>query len=141
MKTKTLLDTTITTAVTGALSELTWAPGDTLSALFQGAMVYVASAATSIDAWIQTSVDGGVTWIDVVNFRWTTSSAVKACNLSGLTAVTTQFTPTDGTLSANTCRDGVLGTLYRVKYTSVGTYGAGTTLKIVASFKQSIHVD
>jgi hypothetical protein len=37
---------------------------------------------------------------------------------------------TDGTLAANTAKDGVLGALWRVKYTTVGTYAGGTTLNV-----------
>jgi len=29
--------------------------------------------------------------------------------------VTTQYTPTDGTIAANTCKDGLLGSMYRAK--------------------------
>jgi hypothetical protein len=47
-----------------------------------------------------------------------------------LTPVTTQYTPTDGALAANTAKDGVLGTQYRVKYSSTGTYAGNTTLNV-----------
>jgi len=36
-------------------------------------------------------------------------------NLSSATAVTTQYTPTDGTLAANTCKEGLFGNMYRAK--------------------------
>jgi hypothetical protein len=35
-------------------------------------------------------------------------------------------------MSANSAQQGVIGDLFRVKYTSVGTYGAGTTLVVTA---------
>jgi len=44
--------------------------------------------------------------------------------------VTTIATPTDGALTANTAVDGLLGVQWRVKWTTTGTYGAGTTLSI-----------
>jgi hypothetical protein len=44
--------------------------------------------------------------------------------------VTTQYTPTDGTLAANTCKDGLLGNMYRAKYTTTGTYAGNTTVRI-----------
>ena len=44
--------------------------------------------------------------------------------------MTTQYTPTDGSLAANTCKDGLLGNMYRAKYTTTGTYAANTTVRI-----------
>ena len=48
-------------------------------------------------------------------------------NLSTATRVTTQYTPTEGTLAANTCKDGLLGNMYRAK---AGTYASNTTVRI-----------
>lgn len=44
--------------------------------------------------------------------------------------MTSEYTATDGTLSANTAQDGILGPQFRVKYESTGTYGADTALSI-----------
>lgn len=99
------------------------------SLAIEGIFTY-GSGGTSADAWVQTSLDGGNTWIDVANFHFTTASAKFAYNLSALTPVTTEYTPTDGTLSANTSKDGILGPLIRVKYTTVGTYAGGTLLTV-----------
>lgn len=89
------------------------------------------SGGTSVDAYLQTSVDGGATWFDIANFHFTTASAKALFNLSSQTPVTTQFTtPTDGSLTANTSKDGLVGPLFRVKLMSVGTYAGGTTLRI-----------
>ena len=88
------------------------------------------SGGTSADAWVQTSLDGGATWCDVANFHFTTASARKFFNLSSMTPVATQATPTDGSLAANTCVDGLVGPLWRVKYTTVGTYAGSTTLAV-----------
>lgn len=91
------------------------------------------SGGTSADAYVQTSHDDGLTWMDVANFHFTTSSAKAIYNLSSLTVVATTATITDGSLAANTTKDGVLGTLYRVKYTTVGTYAGSTTLAVYAA--------
>jgi hypothetical protein len=88
------------------------------------------SGGTTADAWVQTSLDGGATWVDIANCHFTTSTARFAYNLSSLTPVTTEYTPTDGTLSANTAKDGILGPSYRVKYTTTGTYATSTTLSV-----------
>jgi hypothetical protein len=84
------------------------------------------SGGTSIDAWVQTSLDGGNTWCDVCNFHLTTASARYVYNLNAQTPVTTEYTPTDGSLAANTSHDGVLGSQWCVKYQSSGTYAAST---------------
>lgn len=88
------------------------------------------SGGTTADYWVQTSLDGGNTWIDVANFHFALASAKFVYNLSSLTAVGTEYTPTDGTLTANTSKDGILGSLWRVKSTTVGTYAGGTTISI-----------
>lgn len=105
--------------------------------LIQATFTY-GSGGTSADAWVQTSIDGGKTWVDAANFHFTTSSLRAVYNLSALTPVTTQYTATDGTLAANTAKDGILGTLIRVKYTTVGTYAGGTTLAIDAQASSRI---
>ena len=87
------------------------------------------SGGTTLNAYLQTSLDGGVTWIDIAQFSFATASARFVYNLSSLTPVTTEYTPTDGTLSSNTAKDGILGPLFQVKLASTGTY-AGSNLRI-----------
>lgn len=84
------------------------------------------SSGTSFDAYLQVSLDGGVTATDIANFHVTTSSIRKAINLNAQTPETTQVALTDGSMSANTAQDGILAPLIRVKYQSSGTY-VGTT--------------
>jgi len=72
----------------------------------------------------------GNSWIDIANFHFTTSSAKFVYNLKANTAITTEYTPTDGTLAANTSKDGILGPLFRTKTTTVGIYAGGTTLQV-----------
>ena len=124
----TLCSVAVTTAVTGSIQTAQTNFGKVTALTIQAAFTYVASAATSCDAYIQTSADGGTTWADIANFHFTTASATQIVNVSGLTAVTTPVAITDGTIANNTVQQGILGDRYRVKITSVGTYGAGTTL-------------
>lgn len=127
----TLLALTPTTAVSAQVSApLTFIDGAPRNVEIQGNFTY-GSGGTSADAWVQTTIDGGVTWIDIANFHFTTASARFSYNLSSLTPVTTEYTPTDGTLSANTAKDGIIGQGMRVKYTTVGTY-AGSSLTVTA---------
>ena len=51
-------------------------------------------------------------------------------NLSALTPVASAYTATDGTLTANTSKDGLLGSKVRIKYTTSGTYAGNSTLQI-----------
>lgn len=128
-----LTPTTAVSAQTSATFQLRGGGGGNAlptNVVLQATFTY-GSGGTSADAWVQTSLDGGGTWTDVANFHFTTSTARAVFNLSSATAVTTAYTPTDGTLSANTAKDGVVGNLWRVKYTTVGTY-ATTTLRIDA---------
>jgi hypothetical protein len=135
-----LLNKTITAAASAQLgSNVLLSDGPLQNALLQATFTY-GSGGTSADAWVQSSVDGGLTWTDCANFHFLTTTARLAFNLSSLTAVTTQYTPTDGTLTANTAKDGVLGQLWRVKYTTVGTYAGGTILRVDAFFNGPLDV-
>lgn len=101
---------------------------DGLLALLAQARLAWGSGGTSIKAYLQTSLDQGETPLDVACFTFTTASAVKARNLSGLTPKTTDVPVTDATLADDTSIDGVLGDRFRVKVVSVGTYAGSTVL-------------
>ena len=88
------------------------------------------SGGTAVDAWLQTSLDVGKTWIDIAQFHLTTAAARYVYNLNSQTPVTAEYAPTDGALAANTAKDGIVGPLFQVKYQSTGTYGGATALSI-----------
>lgn len=88
-------------------------------------MLYGAGG-TTCKAYLQTSLDSGTTWHDIACAAFTTSTATKLFNLSGLTAKTTPATPTDGAMTDDTALDGVLGTQLRLKVVSVGVYSGST---------------
>jgi hypothetical protein len=130
--TLTLLSETITAAVTGDTPDGTGIPsGGVDDALTIQAVFTYGSGGTTAKAWVQTSVDDGTTWVDIANFAFTTSSARRLYTLTRA-AVTSIATPSDGTLADNTAVNGFLGTLYRVKLTTTGTYAGDTTLVITA---------
>jgi len=106
-----------------------------LSAAFQ-ANFAPGTGGTSATFYVQTSTDGQKSWVDVVNFAFTTSAARQLVNLSALTPVTSLYTATDGALASNTIKDGLLGQLWRVKYTITGSY-VGATIRIDGSFNNS----
>ncbi len=132
-----LLSKTITTANTGVTTTPVQLQGRSgqqalpVTLVIQGKMT-VGADGTSIDAWVQTSLDGGTTWIDIAQFSWANTPSVGVYNLSGATPVASKYTPLDGALGANSSKDGILGGLFRCKYTTVGTYSGGTTLSIDA---------
>ncbi len=125
-----LLTLPLTTAIATALVTPTFGlNGPPRNLTLQGNFTY-GSGGTSVDAYVQTSLDGGATWCDIANFHFTTSSARKIVNLNSQTPETTQVTPTEGSMTANTAQDGVLGPIFRVKYQSSGTYAGTTSLSI-----------
>jgi hypothetical protein len=93
--------------------------------LMQAKFVY-GSGGTSVKAYVQTSLDGGATWIDVASFAFTTASATKLSKVLAVSSLTAVTVPTDGSLTDNTVLDGVIGDRLRVKYVVVGTYAAST---------------
>src|SRR5574340_917901 len=76
----------ITTAVTGSAQTAVGGFGTPAGLTIQGRFTYVASAATSADVYVQTTVDGN-NWADVADFHWTTSTAQSVVNLVGATVV------------------------------------------------------
>jgi hypothetical protein len=99
-----------------------------LSASIQIRFAYGSGGATC-KVYVQTSLDQGTTWVDVICATFTTASGNKAFNLSGLTPRTMAVTPADGALADDTAVDGILGDWWRAKVTSTGTY-ANTSLAI-----------
>lgn len=130
--------TTITTAVTGevgAVKELGRA-GLKAGGLVAQATFDYGSGGTSAKAWVQTSLDNGTTWVDIMSFAFTTADAKKVSSVSTDVAPASQaFAPADGALSDNTVVNGVLGDRLRVKYTTTGTYAGDTTLAVWVSPK------
>lgn len=124
-----LLTKTITVAQAAQLGGVLALPNAPERATLHANFVY-GSGGTSVDAWVQTSLDDGASWVDVANFHFTTSSARAVFNLSAHTVVTTQHTPTDGSIASNTAKDGIIGQKWRVKYTTVGTYAGNTSLAV-----------
>lgn len=121
----TVITTAVTAAVTTGVSAGSPAAG---SATIQTNLVY-GSGGTTFSVWVQTSIDG-TTWIDVANMSGTTASLNRIQVVSSRTPITTPYAPLDGTLTANTVHDGIIGPLWRTKLTTTGTYGGSTTLTV-----------
>lgn len=130
----TLLNATLAGAVTADATAGNFpAPGDRVESLVLLANFVRAGGGTTAKAWVQTSFDGGTTWMDIANFAFATTTAVRAYHLTNA-AVTSIATPADGTTADNTAVDGFLGPIYRVKLTTTGTYTGASSLTVTAHF-------
>lgn len=83
---------------------------------------------TSVTAWLQTSVDGGVTFYDLVCVHFTAAGTLIA-NVNSQSALD-PVAITDGTLAVNTVRQGPVGDRFRLRYNVVGAWSAGSVLQI-----------
>lgn len=85
---------------------------------------------TSGKVYIQTSLDQGTSWIDVICFTFLLVSKTLVYNLSALTPKTTGHAVTDGSLTDDTVVDGILGDRWRTKVTTVGTFTTNTSIAV-----------
>ena len=91
------------------------------------------SGGTTAKAYVQTSIDGGTTWIDIACFAFATSDETRLMKVLATDDLTDNTTPTDGSLTDDTTLSGVIGDLIRAKLVVVGTYASSTlTLAIEA---------
>lgn len=124
----TLYSATITVAIAGvgqtAFTGLTGAKSLHLHANFT-----YGSGGTSADAYVQTSIDGGLTWFDIANFHFlqVTGKKVSTVVFDPATPLPPGTVPASGVLAANTVLNGILGDRFRALITTVGTYATSTT--------------
>ena len=85
---------------------------------------------TTCDVFIQTSVDNGTSWIDVMQFAFATTTVTKISGVRPYIALAANVTPSDGGQSENTLLDGCIGDRLRVKTVVVGTYSSTSTLDV-----------
>ena len=118
---------TSTTAVTGV--------GGAKHLTIEAKFLYGAGG-TNAKAYVQTSLDGGVSWVDIAAFVFTTAAANKVSAIALTIAPAAQaFTPSDGALTDDTIIQGVFGDRIRVKYVTTGTYTGATSLAVYAHLK------
>ena len=89
---------------------------------------------TTCDIFIQTSLDNGSTWVDIMQFAFTTSTATKVSGVKPNIALGAGYTPTDGSLSDDTVKDGLMGDRISVKTVIAGTYSGTSTLDVRVVF-------
>jgi hypothetical protein len=88
-----------------------------------------AGGGTTTDIFIQTSLDNGSTWIDIMQFALSTSTITKVSSVRPYTTVITNVTPTDGGLTDNTILN-LIGDRLRAKTVVVGTYSGASSLAL-----------
>ena len=121
------LNLTNTTAGTYISSEVSIPLG--ASVILAQSVFVRGGGGTSCDVFVQTSVDNGATWIDVMQFAFTTTTVTKISGVRPYVALAV-VTPTDGALSDNTILDGLIGDRLRVKTVVAGTYSSTSTLDV-----------
>ena len=128
---RTLISETITTALAAVIRGKTSGLYGMKSLSVEANFVH-GSAGTTVDVWLQTSLDGGSNWIDIAQFAFLTTSlrTVHTIVLPAVVANRTNVTPLDGTLGDNLIQDGILGDMIQAKLTTTGTYAGGTTLNV-----------
>jgi len=96
----------------------------------EGIFLYGAGG-TTVKVWVQTSLDGGTTWFDIINLPFTTAATkVTAAVSTYITAGAAPVVATDATAADNAIVNGVLGDRVRVKYITTGTYTGATSIAV-----------
>ena len=129
-----LLDTLTITAAGTVTGNPVYIGPDAAFLTFEAIFTYGSGGSTA-KAYLQTSLDGGATWIDIGHASFTTATASKLFPINGVGSMPAATAPTDGSLAADTVLDGVLGEFIRTKVVTTGTYAGGTTLLIAAVTK------
>ncbi len=125
-------DLTITTPDT---QETDWTEDlDGMSAVTIQARFVYGSGGTDVLVFVQTSLDGGTTPIDIAGFGFSTSSVANVVTLSG-DGDGMILEPTDGVLAAGYINSGILGDRLRIKVISTGTYSGSTLVSVRAAVR------
>ena len=126
----TLIPTTTVAAAgttTGAVFQ-----ADNIKGLAVQAKFLYGAGGTAVKVYVQTSLDDGATWIDVMSITFTTSAATKVSAVHRDTALAASYTPTAGALSDDTIKNGLLGDRLRAIAVSTGTYTGATSIQVMA---------
>jgi hypothetical protein len=127
--------TTITTAATVTGDAYVLGPRDADGLIVESIFDY-GSGGTTAKVFVQTSLDGGTTWIDIISHAFLLADLSKVSAVSTTIAPSSQaFAPSDGALADNTVVNGVLSDRIRVKLVTTGTYAGGTTIAVWASLR------
>lgn len=103
-----------------------------LAATLQANFTYGSGGGTSLKVIWETSLDQGVSWIEVCRMAFGIASEENIVNLSGLTPRTTPYTPV--ALADDSSVDGIFGDRWRARILAVGVYvgNAAVSLRLNA---------
>lgn len=94
---------------------------------------FVTAGGTSIDAFLQTSFDDGITWRDVANLQVLAADVVKVAAINKYIAAAVLTAASDGALAINTIVNGVFGSRWRVRLIIAGAYAADNIYRLHVS--------
>lgn len=138
MARKSIHTTLCSLTLTAALTAVAQTPNPLIPSIL-GALVLVlqakfvyGSGGTSAKVWIQTSLDGGVSWFDIANFAFAQASLSKlhVITFTPATPFVAGTAPGAQALADNTILPGIMGDRFRAVVTTVGVYAGGTTLVV-----------
>ena len=124
----TLISRTLTSAET-YIGDVAVVPFGTRTLSAQMAFVRAAGG-TTCDVFLQTSLDGGSTWIDIMQWAPTTTTLTRISVIKLDIAFTANYTPLDGSLGDNSIKDGLLGDIVRAKIITTGTYTGASSVAL-----------
>ena len=126
----TLISRTLTSAET-FVGDVAFVPFGTRQ-LTAEAIFTRAGGGTTCDVFLQTTLNGGTTWIDIAQWAFVTTTASRVHGVRADIALGANYTPTDGSLADNTIKDGLMGDRIRVKIVVVGTYTGASSIVVSA---------
>jgi hypothetical protein len=117
-----LLNVPISTAVTGLVGTVFQVRGRNAErpAIMSAQGTVVGTLGTSMTWWLQTSLDQGTSWSDALAFSHAAAGRAGGTVCSNPSAAPVALT--DGTATSPFVQAGIFGNLWRVKYSSVGTW-------------------
>jgi len=130
-RSKGLIPTTTLAAAGTYISEVSPLPREVKALAVQSVFVRAAGGTTT-KVYIQTSLDGGATWVDIACHAFATTTATKISAVRNAIALTAATVPTDATLTDDTIKDGLIGDRVRVKFVVAGTYSGASSLTVSA---------
>jgi len=94
-------------------------------------LTFAGAGGTTIDVYLQTSLDNGQSWWDVIHLGVLAATVEKAASIRKYIAQSApaRLAAVDGTLALDTVYDGFFGQTWRIKYVIVGTYAADNTFR------------
>lgn len=130
-----LAPTTIGAAVGATATTAKTDIGGANSLIVYGVFLYGAGGTDAI-ARVQTSIDGGLSWFDIMSFGFLQVAVSKVASISMNITSAVPTAVTDGTLAVNTVNQGLLGDRIRLKWVTTGTYTGATSLAVYAIAKE-----